>query len=97
MDRNDDGILKIYRTVNVVPYVGTWIEIYMKISSYMQLHVVPYVGTWIEISAMRSEAKYDPVVPYVGTWIEICRFCENLKCRGSRSLRGNVDRNRSST
>ena len=33
----------------VVPYVGTWIEIF-DVALRMQIFtVVPYVGTWIEI------------------------------------------------
>ena len=35
----------------VVPYVGTWIEIWIFTSKIMLPGVVPYVGTWIEISA----------------------------------------------
>ena len=33
------------------------------------------------------------VVPYVGTWIEMRRRGRVRSCTGSRSLRGNVDRN----
>ena len=33
----------------VVPYVGTWIEIYLCQNSDDEAGVVPYVGTWIEI------------------------------------------------
>ena len=39
--------------LTVVPYVGTWIEMYnVSIESASQ-KVVPYVGTWIEIRTMR--------------------------------------------
>ncbi len=34
------------------------------------------------------------VVPYVGTWIEISIFRNRSRSSKSRSLRGNVDRNR---
>ena len=36
----------------------------------------------------------DHVVPYVGTWIEIYEVIEMWRKRPSRSLRGNVDRNK---
>ena len=34
----------------VVPYVGTWIEIFEKMELFQEKKVVPYVGTWIEMS-----------------------------------------------
>ena len=43
-----------------------------------------------------TEAEKDrnwQVVPYVGTWIEIHTWHRWQKGAGSRSLRGNVDRN----
>ena len=33
----------------VVPYVGTWIEIFTSFRKKESANVVPYVGTWIEI------------------------------------------------
>ena len=33
----------------VVPYVGTWIEILNSMRRATREGVVPYVGTWIEI------------------------------------------------
>ena len=33
----------------VVPYVGTWIEIWKRLLKRKGRSVVPYVGTWIEI------------------------------------------------
>ena len=56
----------------VVPYVGTWIEIWAYWYICPEKHVVPYVGTWIEIEAYAEAYKESEVVPYVGTWIEIC-------------------------
>ena len=35
--------------IEVVPYVGTWIEIRNVIELHKDRTVVPYVGTWIEI------------------------------------------------
>ena len=46
----DDGKYVLFSiTFAVVPYVGTWIEIYYNHFSPSLLCVVPYVGTWIEI------------------------------------------------
>ena len=33
----------------VVPHVGTWIEIWNSSEISLQIEVVPHVGTWIEI------------------------------------------------
>ena len=35
---------------DVVPYVGTWIEIIKILRRSRWIFVVPYVGTWIEIT-----------------------------------------------
>ena len=35
---------------DVVPYVGTWIEIRTSWMALQNSMVVPYVGTWIEMS-----------------------------------------------
>ncbi len=58
-------------TIEVVPYVGTWIEIPKESTLTITAWVVPYVGTWIEISITGQQKKKVQVVPYVGTWIEI--------------------------
>ena len=55
----------------VVPYVGTWIEIFDADPNARMLSVVPYVGTWIEIHSIQLPTHSLHVVPYVGTWIEI--------------------------
>ena len=41
----------------VVPLVGTWIEISVKVKGYQRKGVVPLVGTWIEIRLS------DPPIP----------------------------------
>ena len=64
----------------VVPYVGTWIEIHLHTYFRCRCSVVPYVGTWIEIYRGKYlHAKCYIVVPYVGTWIEM-----NLRMRCCR-------------
>ena len=59
------------RYSNVVPYVGTWIEMSMNRRRMMLPVVVPYVGTWIEIILDVAIRQDGGVVPYVGTWIEM--------------------------
>ena len=50
VDRNDfDKLIVRQLDVQVVPYVGTWIEICLPCPLLSRLAVVPYVGTWIEI------------------------------------------------
>ena len=80
--------------VNVVPYVGTWIEILRSCSGFRILNVVPYVGTWIEMirsaatscacwsRSLRGNVDRNALRPLI------------LSANSCRSLRGNVDRNR---
>ena len=77
----------------VVPYVGTWIEIMKLFSTCWPDLVVPYVGTWIEMIRCAMSWAARSVVPYVGTWIEILKMHVSPLIGTSRSLRGNVDRN----
>ena len=50
---------------DVVPYVGTWIEIGRHSSMFQAYKVVPYVGTWIEMLSVRMELANSPSFP---TW-----------------------------
>ena len=47
----DDGKYVLFSiTFAVVPYVGTWIEMYLDMYYFfVPNRVVPYVGTWIEM------------------------------------------------
>ncbi len=56
---------------NVVPLVGTWIEIPDNCIFDIEFEVVPLVGTWIEINDIANSSMSIGVVPLVGTWIEI--------------------------
>ena len=58
-------------TLNVVPLVGTWIEIMVVATGHGKEMVVPLVGTWIEMNLGRYDKMFCMVVPLVGTWIEI--------------------------
>ena len=92
MDRNF-SLVGFKAKREVVPYVGTWIEIQSIVADYIITGVVPYVGTWIKIQKMvacrwihpsRSlRGNVDRNVASVKTEEEVSR----------RSLRGNVDRN----
>ena len=50
VDRNMDIYIKNHATRPVVPYVGTWIEIFLEVKEGACDEVVPYVGTWIEMA-----------------------------------------------
>ena len=54
VDRNKFPCLSVEQWNNVVPYVGTWIEIHLLCIYYESDQVVPYVGTWIEIPIFPS-------------------------------------------
>ena len=49
VDRNTIRIQHLDLGLLVVPYVGTWIEIFQALKDLFLTFVVPYVGTWIEI------------------------------------------------
>ena len=61
----------VVERLNVVPLVGTWIEICKKWGESKKEGVVPLVGTWIEIRNSEKQHWKGRVVPLVGTWIEI--------------------------
>ena len=50
VDRNVSWMIDKPSAEQVVPYVGTWIEMDSDIFDRVIHEVVPYVGTWIEIS-----------------------------------------------
>ena len=71
VDRNVALVFSPSAPTSVVPYVGTWIEIYLVCPATITPSVVPYVGTWIEMQSQRRCDACAVVVTYVGTWIEI--------------------------
>ncbi len=75
----------------VVPYMGTWIEIFRIFHPPISFYVVPYMGTWIEISLNPAIFFQPSVVPYMGTWIEILVSAKSCLVVTRRSLYGNVD------
>ena len=61
----------VYRTQQVAPRVGVWIEIKL-IKVYSSRNTVaPRVGVWIEIKEYLSFKTSGLVAPRVGVWIEI--------------------------
>ena len=53
VDRNTSTAAKAVAGKDVVPYVGTWIEMLAHCELFHRARVVPYVGTWIEIALVR--------------------------------------------
>ena len=78
VDRNSSYGIRWIAEDEVVPYVGTWIEIQCLKSVEEIVKVVPYVGTWIEIDIPFLIFFWNDVVPYVGTWIEITQAISSL-------------------
>ena len=86
---------------DVVPLVGTWIEIKDGSGKHgTPAAVVPLVGTWIEIYSGQSNPTTLWVVPLVVTWIGILWLSTKTQLlvsspsrrRGLKSLRRNLFR-----
>ena len=93
VDRNSyqcDGWSSIRQ---VVPYVGTWIEIRTRPSPLCPSPVVPYVGTWIEIHCAVKETERTRSRSLRGNADRNVPVREISCSAHCRSLRGNVDRN----
>ena len=58
------------KALDVVPYIGTWIETVLHAYTKQRYVVVPYIGTWIETPSFFALLVKTNVVPYIGTWIE---------------------------
>ena len=43
-----DTVIRLQNEIDVVPYIGTWIETEGGYEGEVLLTVVPYIGTWIE-------------------------------------------------
>ena len=57
VDRNVVAGTNCGSSIDVVPYVGTWIEIFTLLPRRHDYYVVPYVGTWIEILILNFTQK----------------------------------------
>mgnify|MGYP006954138204 CR=1 FL=1 len=55
----------------VVPYVGTWIEIDIRLKQNIRKYGRSLRGNVDRNAALMAPPPYFPVVPYVGTWIEM--------------------------
>ena len=70
----EQKIRKLLVNIAVAPFVGVWIEIYLK-TTFCYFHLVaPFVGVWIEIRSNGICNKGIMVAPFVGVWIEIYRI-----------------------
>ena len=59
VDRNTTIKFRLDTEPEVVPYVGTWIEITKLYCHKPRYRVVPYVGTWIEMKVLQeSDERY---------------------------------------
>ena len=92
VDRNSSDSISLYRG-QVVPYVGTWIEIAMLSFWKTARGVVPYVGTWIEIGLKGEQGPQGPGRSLRGNVDRNIVGELNEALGTGRSLRGNVDRN----
>ena len=81
----------IILSVEVVPYIGTWIETGAFSQSPILGIVVPYIGTWIETDIERLARQGIPVVPYIGTWIETYQKHKKAQRTKRRTLYRYVD------
>ena len=61
---------RLVKDVYVAPYVGAWIETYMRQRQLTYDQVAPYVGAWIETNLLQTSICMYVVAPYVGAWIE---------------------------
>ena len=68
------GLQNLVTYIEVVPYIGTWIETHGEPFVAEFEAVVPYIGTWIETREMFGIICKCNVVPYIGTWIETRNF-----------------------
>ena len=73
MDRNCGILLVAYLSHQVVPYVGTWIEIDLNVLQSYGFPARRSLRGNVDRNLKKGRAKARPtfVVPYVGTWIEM--------------------------
>ena len=55
---------------NVTPFVGVWIETWVKEDCSDSCLVTPFVGVWIETFCRHRWLAWVEVTPFVGVWIE---------------------------
>ena len=76
---------------NVVPLVGTWIEIHDWLIEFYPCNVVPLVGTWIEISRRLFAPNYQESFPSWERGLKLASTDLMSFAYHCRSPRGNVD------
>ena len=64
------NIYKKWKTKNVAPRVGAWIETQPEPVRELQCYVAPRVGAWIETVFGGFCLRLSRVAPRVGAWIE---------------------------
>ena len=73
----------MFRSANVAPRVGAWIETDFDIAILRNICVAPRVGAWIETEWEILGVENCKVAPRVGAWIETCP-CQNESLRSAR-------------
>ena len=71
VDRNRDQNLIDPALVDVVPYVGTWIEIFIFLNPFLRKMRRSLRGNVDRNEKVPGIPAHTTVVPYVGTWIEM--------------------------
>ncbi len=61
--------------LEVAPFAGAWIEIFMFNSPTQSIFVAPFAGAWIEIREVLERDADTFVAPFAGAWIEITDAC----------------------
>ena len=59
------------KLLNVAPFAGAWIEIYLASVNSEDISVAPFAGAWIEINIIKNFPDDVDVAPFAGAWIEI--------------------------
>ncbi len=78
------------KELNVAPFAGAWIEIFVSIATAASGAVAPFAGAWIEILAKSYYTNSLQSLPSRERGLK-CVLYDGADGMGSRSLRGSVD------
>ena len=77
--------------VQVAPFTGAWIEIFVHGRAPHNYYVAPFTGAWIEIYLSALTTTDSLVAPFTGAWIEMLTLFIFVKTQTGRTLHGCVD------
>ena len=86
-----EGMDKASDYIDVVPHVGTWIEIWIPAQDRRCTVSFPTWERGLKSLLLQAPDELLIVVPHVGTWIEIRANSDDFMRVPGRSPRGNVD------